>query len=354
MNVAIIGAGNGGQAIAGDLSQKGHNVVLYDKNLSLISQLQKRRCIKLEGKISGEAKVRFAASIRDVVKNAEIIMIATTATAHSALAQEMAPFLEKGQIVVLNPGRTGGALEFNEQLKHLNFNKRIYIAEAQTLIFACRVKEVGVVHIIGVKDKVLLSGLPASDTSYIIDKIKDLYNCFIPAENVLVTSFENIGAIFHPSVILFNAASIERGSQFYFYREMTPTIADFIEKLDEERLAVGKAFGINLISAKDWVSFAYKDIAGNTLCDRMRNNPAYYDILAPTTIHCRQLSEDIPTGFVPLLEFGKMAEIKMPLFESILSICSTLLNMNFSETGRTLKKMGLENCGIEDVFNKIK
>ena len=353
MKISVIGAGNGGQAISADLSIRGHEVTLYDNNLDLIESLKTVEGIRLEGKISGIGHVNFATTVKNAIAGAEVIMIATTATAHAILAQEMAPHLVEGQTIILNPGRTGGALEFKEKLNELGFGKRIYLAEAQTLIYACRIKELGVVHIIGVKDRVLLSALPASDTEYVISKLSELYPCFIVAENVLVTSFENIGAIFHPSVILFNAASIERGNKFYFYRDMTSSIANFIEQLDQERLKIGEAYGIKLISAKDWVSFAYNNIEGDTLCDRMRNNPAYYDILAPTTIYCRQLLEDIPTGFVPLLEFGKIAGVKTPLFESILPICSTLLNKNFHETGRNLEKMGLKDCSIEDIFNKI-
>lgn len=353
MKISVIGAGNGGQAVSGDLSMKGHIVTLYDRNSELIDVLNSLGSIELEGKISGIGYVKCVSNIEEALLDADLIMILTTATAHGALAEKMAPYLRDGQVIVLNPGRTGGALEFKERLNILNFNKRIYLAEAQTLMYACRIREVGHVHIIGVKDRVFLSALPASDTKYVLDLLKTLYTCFIPAENILRTSFENIGAIFHPSVILFNAASIERGDKFYFYREMTSSIADFIENLDQERLNLGKAYGVELISAKDWVSFAYEGIKGENLCERMQNNPAYYDILAPTTIHCRQLLEDIPTGFVPLLEFGKIANIKMPLFESMLPICSTLLHTDFYTNGRTLQKMGLEYCKINDIFNKI-
>jgi opine dehydrogenase len=263
----------------------------------------------------------------------------------------MANYLEEGQIIILNPGRTCGAIEFRNGLKMKELKKYIYIAEAQTLIYACRIVEPGTVNIIGIKEKVMLSALPASDTSFVLEELKKLYTCFIPAKNVLVTSLENIGAIFHPCIILFNAASIERGNMFFFYRDMTDRVASFIEAFDAERLAVGKAYGIDLISAKEWISFAYNGVKGDTLLEKMRNNQAYFNITAPTNLESRQLLEDIPTGIIPMFNLGEIAGVDMPLFKSVISICSTLLNKDFYLEGRTLDKFGIKS--VEDLFNII-
>ena len=54
-----------------------------------------------------------------------------------------------------------------------------------------------------------------------------------------------------------NAATIERNEVFWFYRDMTEQVARFIEKFDAERLAVGKAYGIDLLGVNEWIKFAY-------------------------------------------------------------------------------------------------
>jgi opine dehydrogenase len=354
MKVAVIGAGNGGQAMAGYLSITGHDVSLCDINESIVHSLSVKGSIQLEGQLNGLGKINLITTdLQQTICGAEVIMIATTANAHRLLAKHLSNYLEDEQIVVLNPGRTGGALEFQQEVKRNNFSKRIYLAEAQTLVYACRIIEQGTVNIVGVKDKVLLAALPSSDTEHVLNKLDKLYNCFIPASNVLTTSLENIGAIFHPSVVLFNAAAIERGNIFYFYRDMTPSIASFIEQVDLERINLGKAYGIKLISAKEWVSFAYDNIAGETLCEKMKNNPAYYDIYAPKSIACRQLTEDIPTGIVPMIELGEIAGLEMPLFKSLLSISSSLLKTDFCKIGRNLASMGLQNCRVNDILKCV-
>lgn len=354
MRFAVIGAGNGGQAIAGYLGLNNYHVSLYDRNEDKVRQLSNKGGIVLKGKIEGFGEISCATdNLSLAIQDADVIMVTTVANAHKELANQMTPILQDGQIIILNPGRTCGALEFKHALRNAKCNKRIYIAETQTLVYACRATELGVVNIIGVKDDVLLSALPSSDTKYIIDKMKNVYSCFSPSLNVLRTSLENIGAIFHPCVILFNAATIERGTQFYFYRDMTPNIAAFIEKFDNERISLGNAYGIDLLGVSEWISFAYKNTEGVTLCEKMKNNPAYYDILAPSSIYTRQLMEDIPTGVLPMFELGLVAGVEMPLFESVINICSQLLNVDFKREGRTLKHLGLDGLSKEEILKYI-
>lgn len=354
MRIAVIGAGNGGQAISGFLAMQGNDVSLYDIDTTKIQNIYKKGGINLIGKIKGFGKLSCVTNnIKDAVKGAQIIMITTTANAHTFVASEISSYIEEGQVVILNPGRTCGALVFKQELKKNNVVKRYYIAEAQTLVYACRIIEDGLVNIIGIKDEVYISGLPSSDTTHILQLINKIYKCFKPVPNVLHTSLENIGAMFHPCICLLNAATIERQDEFWFYRDMTERVADFMVKCDVERINIGKAYGINLISITDWIKVAYKDTHGETLCERMKNNPAYHDIKAPGSIFSRQLTEDIPTGLIPLVELAKVAGVETPIMSSIITISQSLLNMDFYRNGRTLKNMGLQNKTKQEIINYI-
>jgi len=244
-------------------------------------------------------------------------------------------------VIILNPGRTLGAFEFANEVKKYS-NKKIFIAEAQSLIYACRAITPGDVRIIGKKDRVLLAAYPARDTDHVLQKVNSVYNCFIKAENVLHTSLENIGAIFHPTVLIFNAAAIERGNMFYFYQDMTHSVAEFLLKVDQERLNVGRSFGISLLSVYDWISYAYEGVIGDNLMEKMRNNPAYFNLQAPRTLHSRLILEDVPTGDLPLAELGRLTTVPTPLLNSIVQITQTLLCKDFYSEGRTLKNLGLE------------
>jgi len=355
MRYSVFGAGNGGQALAAYLAMKGMDVCLWDRNVPKIRDLGSLGEIKLSGRLECSAKIDlYTEDIEKAVRFADVIMIVSTADAHAELAGRMTDYLEDGQIVILNPGRTCGALEFRNELVRNNCAAKLYVAEAQTLLFACRAQSLGRVNVIGIKDKVFLAAYPAVYTSKVLEVVSSVIPSFYPAPNVLHTSLENIGAIFHPCVVLFNSATIERGDKFFFYRDMTPQIAAFIEKFDAERLAVGKAYGINLIGVSEWISTAYEGTLGDTLCEKIVNNPAYFDILAPSSLYTRQLMEDIPTGVLPILELGKAAGLKMPLFSAMIDLISSLLGVDFHKHGRTLKNLGLDGLSPEEIINKIK
>lgn len=354
MKITVIGAGNGGQAIAGYLAIQGYKTALHDIDTNKIEAIKRFGGVKLTGCINGFGKIDCVTSnIQEAIDGADIVMVTTVANAHQAVAQSIAPYITEGMVIILNPGRTCGALVFKQTLKECGVTNRYYLGEAQTLVYACRIVENGTVNIIGVKDEVLLSGLPAADTEHILKTINPIYPCFTKAENVLRTSFENIGAMFHPCVCLFNAATIERKDEFWFYRDMTNQVASFIEKVDKERIAVGKAYGIDLLSVTEWIKFAYKDTLGETLCERMKNNPAYHDIKAPGSIYTRQLTEDIPTGVLPILELGKAANVDVPLLTSIINIIEGLLDMDLHSKGRSLKNLGLIDKSKEEILNYI-
>ncbi|HET60193.1 MAG TPA: NADP transhydrogenase subunit alpha [Chloroflexi bacterium] len=353
-SVAVLGAGNGGQAIAGLLASQGHSIRLWNRSPDRLNPIKAKGYIDLTGIFSVRGKIDLITEcLEECVQDVDIIMVATTADAHRELAQALCPFLQEGQIIVLNPGRTGGALEVRHVFNQYALSQNIYVAEAQSLVFACRIEGPATVRVIGIKDYVPVAALPCRDTEYVLSCIRQLFPCFVSSPHVLYTSFENIGAIFHPTVILFNAAAIERSEEFLFYQDMTPSIAEFLVQLDQERLLLGRSYGIQLLSIFDWLAKAYPDCKGETLVERMRTNPAYAQIKAPTQLQSRLFLEDVPTGLVPFVDFGEAAGLMMPLTRSIVNVSGSLLNREFWKYGRTLERLGLANKDPKDILEYV-
>lgn len=353
--VAILGAGNGGQAMAGLLASQGHSVRLWDRSKDRLDPIKDKGYIDLTGVFSVHGKIDvITENMEECISGAEIILIVTTADAHRELAEALCPLLKEGQIVLLNPGRTGGALEVRYIFDQHGISQRVHVAEAQSLVFACRIEKPGLVKIIGIKDYVPVAALPCRDTKFVLSRVRELFPCFVPSPDVLHTSFENIGAIFHPAVMLFNAAAIERGEEFLFYQDMTPSIAEFLTQLDQERLSLGKNYGIELFPIFDWIAKAYSSCRGETLVERMRTNPAYAQIKAPGQLHSRLFFEDVPTGLVPFVAFGEVAGLTMPLTRSLVTISASLLKRDFWNSGRTLERLGLANKNPKNILKYVR
>ena len=71
------------------------------------------------------------------------------------------PYLQDGQIVVLNLGRTFGAIEFRRKLnKAPGCTAEVIVAETQTFIYASRSEGPAQALIYRIKDAVPLAALP--------------------------------------------------------------------------------------------------------------------------------------------------------------------------------------------------
>jgi opine dehydrogenase len=342
MNVAILGAGNGGQALAGYLSFKGFSVNLYNRSEKRIKHIRKDKGIHLQGLFEEFAPLHvITTDIKKALSDVKLVMVVVPAQAHKHIAEICAPHLEDGQVVVLNPGRTGGALEFKNTLDEKGVSKRIYLAETQTFLFVSRVVD-NQARITGIKKSVPVAAFPASDTDRVISLLKKVHPSFEKAENVMETSLANIGAIFHPSTMIFNMGRIESSQNFsYYFDGITPHVARFLERVDKERQRVAHAVGVPTVSARQWLRRVY-NAQGETLFERIQDNGKYRGVGSPQTPIHRYIMEDIPTGLVPIASLGNHLGVPTPAIDSVVGIATHLYGIDFGVEGRTVKSLGLE------------
>lgn len=350
LKFSIIGAGNGGMAMAGYLSMIGYKVNLYNRTLENILPLIKDPTISLTGEKEGFGVLNKVTNImEEAIEGADIIMVTVPAMGHYQMAGEMAPYLVDGQVIVLNPGRTGGALDVYEALRKYNCQKDIIVAEAQTFIYACRATSENSAHIFRVKNEVTIAAIPSSKTDYIINLLKPSYPQFISAKDVLETSINNYGAIFHPAPTLLNSGHIERGSPFEYYTEgITPSIGEFLEKMDHERMEIGRMLKVDTLSARDWLYESY-GAKGKNLYETVQNNPAYKGLQAPTGLGIRYIYEDVPYSLVPMSSLARELGIKTPAINSIINIAELMTGKDFYKEGRTIERLGLKGLSIYEM-----
>lgn len=355
---AVIGAGHGGKAMAAHLALMGFPVRLYNRTSENIQVIQKRGGIELtsyEGGPFGFAKLEMAsAKLAEVIEDAEVIMVVVPSTAHKDIATAVAPHLKPGQMVVLNPGRTGGALEFNQILKQNNCKEGVVVAETETLIYASRSDGPAQARIFRVKESVPLAALPASSTQMVLDRIEPAYPQFIDGTSVLHTGLNNMGAIFHPALTLLNAGRIENTlGEFQFYIEgVTQSVARVLEALDRERVTVASALGIRARTAMEWLKMAY-DATGNNLLEAIHNQTGYYGIPAPATLNHRYITEDIPMSLVPISSIGKHVGVSVPAIDSIIQLACIVHHTDYFRRGRTAESLGFGNMSIQEFMQYV-
>ncbi len=360
LKIAVLGAGNSGNAMAGHLVLKGFPVnfwSFFDFELAPVIQ---NGGIRMEGKVaSGLAKPEMVTNCLDkAVKDVDLIMINTPGTVHRTLASILGGLLRDGQIIVLNPGRTGGALEFAKTLKRYALRSKIYLAEAQTFIYAAELRGPGAVEILKEKNKMRVAALPARDNRIVMDTLVQVYPQIEAGQNVIETSLNNVGPVNHPAPMLLNTSLIERsaaGEDLRFYRDLItrPIVEMVMEKIDEEKVSIGKAFGIDAWTCLDWYRECY-GVTGPSLYDVYHNNPYYLGFHAPTDIlQLNNILDEVPNSLVPLASFGDLVGIDTPAIDSLINLACTMIDIDFWSEGRTIESLGLAKMSLKEIIQFV-
>jgi len=350
----VIGAGHGGKSMAAHLSLMGKEVTVYNRTFAHIEILSKRKGIELEsyeGGPKGFGDIKMATSdMGAALKDAQVVMLVVPSSAHTDLARVMAPHMKDDQIIILNPGRTCGAIEFDMVRRKAGSTANIKLAEAETLIYASRADGPAQGRIFRIKEAVPLAALPAIHTEAVLDAISDVYPQFIDGINVLHTGMNNMGAIFHPALTILNAGRIESThGDFEFYIDgVTPSVATVLEALDRERVTVASALGIRARTAMEWLELAY-NVKGKNLYEAIHNQTGYFGIKAPGTLYHRYIFEDIPMSLLPLASIGNQYGIKVRAMESIIRLACIVHQTDYYRRGRTIDKLGIKDLSVGEL-----
>jgi opine dehydrogenase len=354
----VIGAGNGGKAMAAHLALMGFQVALFNRTADNVAAVKARGGIDLEsyeGGPRGFGRLALVtAEMEAAVNFADVLMVVVPSSAHAEVAKAAAPHLRDGQIILLHPGRTCGAIEAAKVLRDENCRADVTVAEAGTFIYASRSDGPAQARIFRIKEALPLAALPAARTAGVLEAIREAYPQFIDGKNVLVTGLDNMGAVFHPALALLNAGRIEStGGDFQFYIDgVTPSVARVLEVVDRERVTVASALGIRAQTAMEWLRMAY-DARGADLNEAIHNQPGYYGIKAPATLNHRYLFEDVPMSLVPIAALGQRYGVSTGGIDSIIKLACVVHCTDYWRRGRTLDKLGIDRLSVSEITRYV-
>jgi opine dehydrogenase len=358
IHFTVIGAGHGGKAMAAHIALLGFPTTLYNRTADHIAAIKELSGIDLEsneGGPHGFGKLACVTSnIAEALEPADMIMVVVPSSAHAEIAKNCAPYLKDGQIVLLHPGRTCGAIEFAKVLYDNQCTADVTIAEAETFIYASRSDGPAQARIFRIKEAVPLAALPATRTRTVLDMVHQVYPQYIDGGNVLQTGLNNMGAIFHPALTILNAGWIEttRGDFEFYIDGVSPSVARVLEALDRERVTVAASLGIRGRTAMDWLKLAY-DSTGEDLRQAILNQPGYYGIKAPTTLYHRYIFEDVPMSLVPIASLGQKFGVSVRAMDSIIRLRCIIHKTDYWRRGRTLDKLGIGHLSDSELTHLV-
>lgn len=344
-HVAIIGAGNGGKASAVDLALQGKKVRLFDfpEFEASLQEVEDGGVLTATGAVSGQASLDLVTSdLSQALDGADTVMVCTQALAHERVAKSLAPLVSPDQLVVVNPGSTGGALEFAHIFRTLGLKELPTLVETSTLTYGCRAKGTHV-HVAVKANRVLYGVLPGNAMDRVGPELEAMYPGLVRGASVLEAGLNNGNPVIHPPITLLNAARIETdGPAMKFYKDgVSPTVAKLIERLDGERMAILR--GLGYPAQPEPVTCVEQGYADST--DYLRcysQGPGFVGFSSPDTLDHRYFHEDIGMGLVMMCSLGEFLGISTPACRTFVEMGQVISGIPYFKLAkRTLASLGL-------------
>ena len=351
--LAIVGAGNVGQAIAGHMTLLGHQVRLYSRWEREFEAITANGGIELSGDVEGRAaKPLLTTDLGTAVHGADTIIVAAPAFDHAYLSEPLAALLEPGQLVVVQPSVLGSSLEL---ARHFAAVRRpaCLIAETPTSLYTCRLRGPAQVYIGAIKQAVQLATIPHNACSQALARLRPYFgDRYVAGTDTLSVGLGNCNAIYHVPPAVLNIKTVEDSDKLPLHTLVTPRVAEVINALDEERLALAKALGVETHSFWQFLATAYGVTEGSHV-ERIVQGYGRQAFPEPDSLTHRYFTEDIPFGLVTWNSLANQIGLRLPLTEAFIRISGILCDADFEATGRTARVLGLEGgnaAGIKTAF----
>jgi opine dehydrogenase len=360
MRVTVVGAGAGGAAAVVELMLSGHEVHLWNRSPETLAPFERAGGVEYEG-VLGEGCARprlITTDLRAALAGSDVILCTLPTFSHAPVARALAHSSSDSKLpVVLNPGHTGGALEFQAAFEATGAAAPP-IAEFSTLTYVARKYQPQRVTVTGRAKQVRVAALPGGQSAMRV--AQRLFPAAKPALDVLATGLSNVNMVLHPPGAILGAAWVEaRAGDFTFYVDgMTPGVARVMQALDDERRAVARAFGHELpdlieeMQAIGTVDAAVVD--RRNFAAAIAGGEANSRIKAPASLSHRYYLEDFGHGLLPFMAFAQIAGVGVPTAQALFTLAETLVGTRYSERGRSAQAMGIEGLDRTQLLARVR
>jgi len=345
--IAILGGGGTGHAAAADLALAGHEVNIYEQpefNKGNIESISERGGITIKGPVrEGFAKInKVTEEIEDALEDVSIIIVACRVLRQEKFAELCAPFLTDGQTILISPGNAGSIL-FANKLKELGVRKKLIIAETEGNLYSCRLVAPAEVMVALTPPVKRVAAFPGKDTGKVVEHLSGVYDA-LPATNLLEATLNSPNLVGHLSGSLLNTGAIERseGKYYLYWEGLTPSVIRCIEAMHVEKLRLLEVLG-------------YADRFQVEMMSKLANAKefpelnVFRDLVGPTSMQHRYISEDASTGVSLMISLGEMLDVPTPLAKALVTLASAINGVDYLKEGRTVKKLGLSGLTVDEL-----
>lgn len=358
--VTVIGAGPCGCAFAADLASRGKSVLLYGHpdHRGALPMIEKNGgWLNANGDdVNGKFQIKTTSDMYLAIRHSPFLVSTVPSYGQDTILQTLSQFDLRKHTLVINVGN----FFYLAARQKVNCHA---ILETDISPYAVRITG-DTVFVKGVKKSLTIWAEPLTTQAKRHDsqvelslrrQVESLFSQHLVwCQNLLQVGLNNINPIVHCPAALMNTGWIESTKgDFYFYAQgMSPSVSKFSEKADQERLAIGRAYGFDLVDITTYMNKNYQHdqefhnyhefAAGSVIHNKTKSSP--------TSMQHRYLLEDILYGLVPWYELGLKCGLASPTIRLLIDMASIISGFDYFEHGRTLKASGLADASKDQIL----
>ena len=349
IKVGIAGAGAVAFGSAARLVENSHDPMLWSPSGASTSDLISGSPLLATGAIGSTLHPRIATTAQELVEENDVILLALPANGHISVMNKIAPHIRSDQTVIISSHSSLGALYLGQLLADRGMEGVPVVAWGTTAITARRPSGCEV-QVCTVRTQVDMCAVPTSASEAGMALCKSLFgDVFRQRDGLLAISLSNLNAQNHLAIALCNMSRMERGETWSQGLNITPNVGRFMEALDDERLAIADAVGVQVRTVREHFSLSFHVPLASVYEMNQEMVKLGNDVKGPATADSRYITEDVPFGLTLIVELGRMAGRPAILHEAGIRIVSALYGRNFDKENELLKALELESRTIEDI-----
>ena len=343
MNICILGGGNIGTVLLGDIaSKKEHTVNLYTSKPAKWSKII--RVVDVENNKTIESEINKITNDLKILEDADIILSTLPSNVFKKMSKDIMNHISDGTFFGFVPGSGGCEFCCKELL-----NRDCTIFGFQRVHSIARIHEYGKeVYVTSRKKEIQIGAVPKEKTKVVCKMIQELLDMPCRAlENYMCVTLTPSNPILHTSRLYAMFKNYKDNMIFerniLFYEEWTDESSRVLIALDEELQKICRAYDkLNLLEVKS-LKEHYESDTVEKMTKKISGIQAFKGITSPMKKvergyipdkDSRYFKEDFLYGLCMIKAFGDIAKIDTPTVDEVLKWYETFADVEFYVEGK--------------------
>ncbi len=359
--ITVLGANAEGCTLACLCLAAGCDVTLFSAYARDLDPLRQRGAITIRGSgpvgtyqinQSEVPSITLSSSLDDAVLGADAIFVTGPVLKQRTYAMVLGGHLNDGQVVVIAPARTLGAVETAWYLRVGGNSAAISIIELQSLPFW--VDDRGGTLYLTETGPVTTAVLPSGNTG-VLRTMAALIPDLVPVASVLHSGFgdasglvEVVGLTLGGLALQDGQTPLPAGAEPLVERRVFRTLlgerhSRIVTKLADERRAVAARWGVrNLPSTDEWLDRFAGTMTGTMVRPVPQSNQA------DDLIRCATMG-----SLVPLQSAAQLAGLPVPATSAMIELAHQSIGGDLLHAGRRLDNMGFVDTDLDSIRTQL-